>query len=88
MNSGSQSVVSDPQVTPNVHAQVKQDFIATYLAELVIWPGFQTYNFVKVPVQHQLLAVNCVSLIDATFLSWSRCQEDWWVWEGSDGIDD
>ncbi|MEW5298348.1 MAG: hypothetical protein WDW36_001483 [Sanguina aurantia] len=57
--------------------QVRQDFIATYLAELVIWPGFQTYNFVKVPVQHQLLAVNCVSLIDATFLSWSRCQEDW-----------
>uniref|UniRef100_A0A7S3VGX4 Peroxisomal membrane protein MPV17 n=1 Tax=Dunaliella tertiolecta TaxID=3047 RepID=A0A7S3VGX4_DUNTE len=57
--------------------KIDKDFISTYLAELVIWPAFQTFNFVKVPVQHQLLAVNFMTLVDASFLSWARNQENW-----------
>lgn len=39
----------------------------------------QTFNFVRVPVEHQLLAVNFMTLVDASFLSWARGQESWWV---------
>lgn len=57
--------------------KITKDFIPTYCAEMLIWPGFQTLNFTKVPVAHQLLAVNVMSLLDASFLSWARSQEDW-----------
>ena len=53
-----------------IKRKVQQDFWSTYLAELAVWPGFQTLNFWKVPVQHQLLVVNLASLIDSTFLCW------------------
>eukprot|EP00798_Chlamydomonas_sp_ICE-L_P011152 gene11152-18773_t len=55
-------------------SKIEQDFVPTYMAELFIWPGFQTFNFTKVPLQHQLLAVNCMTLVDATFLAWARSQ--------------
>eukprot|EP00983_Pelagomonas_calceolata_P040777 1137770-Pelagomonas_calceolata.AAC.20 len=45
----------------------------------------QTFNFVKVPVQHQLLAVNFMTLVDASFLSWARNQENW---EGCQPVDE
>jgi protein Mpv17 len=51
-------------------AKITQDFVPTMCAELAIWPLFQAFNFSVVPVQHQLLAVNAASLVDATFLSW------------------
>ncbi|GIL58953.1 hypothetical protein Vafri_13955 [Volvox africanus] len=54
-----------------------QDFIPTYTAELAVWPLFQAFNFTRIPVEHQLLAVNGATLIDACFLSWARSQEDW-----------
>ncbi|KAF5836930.1 hypothetical protein DUNSADRAFT_5261 [Dunaliella salina] len=57
--------------------KIDKDFLSTYMAELVIWPAFQTFNFVKIPVQHQLLAVNFMTLVDASFLSWARNQENW-----------
>ncbi|KAK9836069.1 hypothetical protein WJX74_006329 [Apatococcus lobatus] len=60
-----------------IKKKVHQDFWSTYLAELAVWPGFQTINFWKVPVQHQLLVVNLASLIDSTFLCWVGQQEDW-----------
>ena len=41
---------------------------SAYAAELVLWPAFQAFNFWKVPVRHQLLAVNTACLLDATFL--------------------
>ena len=40
------------------------------MAELAFWPAFQAFNFWKVPVRHQLLAVNFGCLLDATFLCW------------------
>eukprot|EP00195_Chlamydomonas_chlamydogama_P009999 CAMPEP_0202906670 /NCGR_PEP_ID=MMETSP1392-20130828/39933_1 /ASSEMBLY_ACC=CAM_ASM_000868 /TAXON_ID=225041 /ORGANISM="Chlamydomonas chlamydogama, Strain SAG 11-48b" /LENGTH=189 /DNA_ID=CAMNT_0049595297 /DNA_START=112 /DNA_END=681 /DNA_ORIENTATION=- len=57
--------------------KLTKDFIPTYAAELCIWPAFQTFNFIKIPVEHQLLAVNLMTLVDASFLSWARNQDDW-----------
>ncbi len=34
----------------------------------------QAFNFTRIPVEHQLLAVNGMTLIDACFLSWARSQ--------------
>ena len=54
----------------DVKEKISRDFIATYCAELVFWPTFQAINFWKVPVRHQLLAVNTACLLDSTFLCW------------------
>lgn len=54
----------------DVGNKIKRDFWSAYLAELVFWPAFQTINFWKVPVRHQLLTVNVACLLDATFLCW------------------
>jgi len=61
----------------DVEQKIRRDFLSTYVAELLIWPAVQTFNFAKVPVRHQLLFVNSASLIDATFLCWVKNQEDW-----------
>ncbi len=31
----------------------------------------------QVPLQHQLLVVNTMTIADAAFMSWARNQEDW-----------
>jgi Mpv17 / PMP22 family len=70
--------------------KIKADFVSAYTAELAFWPAFQAANFWKVPVRHQLLAVNAACLLDATFLCWVSANEDWvgkakgavgWKWE-------
>ncbi|PNH07347.1 Protein sym1 [Tetrabaena socialis] len=58
-------------------AKITQDFLPTFVAELALWPLFQAFNFTRVPLQHQLLAVNGMTLVDACFLSWARSQDDW-----------
>ncbi|KAG1653002.1 hypothetical protein FOA52_007857 [Chlamydomonas sp. UWO 241] len=57
--------------------KVEKDFLPTFAAEMMVWPAFQTFNFTRIPVKHQLLSVNLMSLLDACFLSWARNQEDW-----------
>ena len=54
----------------DVKEKCRRDFLSAYAAELVFWPAFQAVNFWKVPVRHQLLAVNMACLLDATFLCW------------------
>ncbi len=54
----------------DVKRKCKSDFWSAYAAELVFWPAFQAVNFWKVPLRHQLLAVNLACLLDATFLCW------------------
>jgi hypothetical protein len=49
---------------------MQADFPSLLLASLAIWPLFQTANFTRVPLRHQLLAVNGMTLLDASFLSW------------------
>lgn len=57
--------------------KIKADFVSAYSAELAFWPAFQAINFCKVPVRHQLLAVNAACLLDATFLCWVSANDDW-----------
>ncbi|GFR47713.1 hypothetical protein Agub_g9467 [Astrephomene gubernaculifera] len=57
--------------------KIVKDFLPTFTAELAVWPLFQAFNFTRIPVEHQLLAVNAMTLVDACFLSWARAQEDW-----------
>ncbi len=54
----------------DVKDKLRSDFLSAYIAELAFWPAFQAVNFWKVPVRHQLLAVNLACLVDATFLCW------------------
>ncbi|KAJ9516839.1 hypothetical protein QJQ45_027262 [Haematococcus lacustris] len=71
------SFVIDGSGWSTLKDKVTKDFIPTYLAELAIWPAFQTVNFIRVPVAHQLLAVNVMTILDASFLSFARSQSDW-----------
>eukprot|EP00891_Asterochloris_glomerata_P009857 jgi/Astpho2/9857/Aster-x1614 len=47
------------------------------IIECCIWPMYQTLNFARVPVQHQLLVCNLGSLLDSTFLCWARVNDGW-----------
>jgi hypothetical protein len=63
-----------------ISERFRDKFWPTLLAESVAWPAVQGVNFWKVPVQHQLLVVNVVSLADCTFLSWVKHQQDIGSW--------
>lgn len=68
---GLMGVVSG-ESTAVVSQRLRDKFWPTLLAESVGWPAVQAVNFAYVPVQHQLLVVNVVSLLDCTFLSWVK----------------
>ena len=70
-------VVAEGGGLPEIAAKVRRDFASTYAAELAFWPAFQAVNFWRVPVRHQLLAVNLACLLDATFLCWASAHDDW-----------
>ncbi|KAJ7518928.1 hypothetical protein O6H91_20G015500 [Diphasiastrum complanatum] len=59
-----------------VKDDVKRDFIPTFVTEGLMWPIIQAINFRYVPVRHQLLFVNSLSLFDSAFLSWFNKEED------------
>lgn len=52
--------------------KTKKEFFKTFAVELAVWPAVQTVNFAYVPVQYQLLVVNCVTVLDAAFMSWMQ----------------
>lgn len=54
------------------------DFLPSLAAEVCVWPFFQALSFWKIPVKHQLLAVNMFAVFDAAFLSWARNSDDWY----------
>ena len=58
---------SSPQVVVD---KLRREFWPTFLVELGFWPAFQTLNFWRVPVKHQLLTVNAACILDSTFLCW------------------
>lgn len=63
-----------------VEARMRTSFWPTLVAESVAWPVVQAVNFSRVPVQHQLLFVNVVSLADCIWLSYAKhnlAQSDW-----------
>jgi len=50
--------------------RVRALFWPTLAAESLAWGVVQTANFALVPVRHQLLVINLVTLADCAFLSW------------------
>ena len=68
-------VLLDEVVFGPVH--VAGFFATVVVVELAFWPAFQAVNFWRVPVRHQLLAVNLACLLDATFLCWASAHDDW-----------
>lgn len=57
--------------------KMEVSFWPTLAAEISFWPFAQLANFTAVPVRHQLLVVNMVTIVDAAFMSWARSQDDW-----------
>lgn len=57
--------------------KMKADFLPTLALEMSLWPVVQSFNFWRVPLQHQLLVVNSATVVDAAFMSWARNQDDW-----------
>lgn len=49
---------------------VRDKFAEAYGVELLGWSLVQTVNFRFVPVAYHLLVVNCVTVVDAAFMSW------------------
>ncbi|GIL58957.1 hypothetical protein Vafri_13958 [Volvox africanus] len=52
--------------------KMREEFMPTMLAEALLWPPYMAFVFSRVPVKHQLLAVNVATLFDVCFLSWVR----------------
>lgn len=48
---------------------MQQDFAPTFLAEAVAWPPIMALVFSRVPVSHQLLVVNLITIADVAFLA-------------------
>jgi hypothetical protein len=69
--------------------KMRVDFLPTLAAEVTLWPVIQGINFSCVPLKHQLLVVNTMTIFDACFMSWSRNQDNWLGkvkgWFGHDG---
>jgi protein Mpv17 len=59
------------------HRKMQVDFVPTLAAEMSFWPLIQAVNFSIVPLKHQLLVVNTMTIVDACFMSWARNQDDW-----------
>lgn len=53
-----------------IGATFRTTYIPTVFVETTYWPLFDLINFTIVPVHHQLLFVNAVSLLDTAFVSW------------------
>mmetsp|Transcript_5020 Transcript_5020/g.10870 ORF Transcript_5020/g.10870 Transcript_5020/m.10870 type:complete len:244 (-) Transcript_5020:910-1641(-) len=50
--------------------KLQHEFLPTYAAEAIMWPPIMALVFSRVPVTHQLLAVNITTVFDVAFLSW------------------
>lgn len=54
---------------------MREEFVPTMLAEAMVWPPYMAFVFSRVPVKHQLLAVNIATLFDVCFLSCMRTKD-------------
>lgn len=56
-------------------SKMRSEFLPTFAAESSVWPPYMALIFTRVPLQHQLLAVNMGTIFDVCFLSWVQNQE-------------
>jgi hypothetical protein len=49
---------------------LKSQFLPMVVAEATIWTPVQYLNFTLLPVQHQQMFVNVVSILEAAVMSW------------------
>lgn len=52
-----------------IDQKLKDNWLPTLQANWMVWPVFQVFNLSLIPVQHQLLCVNVVSIFWNTYLS-------------------
>lgn len=71
------TIVRENGTMAEAKERLKTNFIPTLTVEIGAWTPIQTFTFYKVPVQHQLLFVNTLCLVDAAFISWAGTQDDW-----------
>lgn len=57
--------------------KLSNDFLPILALETMYWPAVQAVNFRLIPLHHQLLFVNMVSLVDSTFFCWMKSHDDW-----------
>lgn len=53
------------------------DYLPTVVAELFVWPGWQIYTFRSVPLRHQLMTSNLLTLGEAVALPLAKSQDAW-----------
>eukprot|EP00102_Acyrthosiphon_pisum_P019810 XP_016657020.1 PREDICTED: protein Mpv17-like [Acyrthosiphon pisum] len=54
---------------PQIQNKLEEDFVKVMLNSYLIWPAVQTFNFIIVPQQYRVLAVQVVSLAWNIYLS-------------------
>ena len=50
------------------------------VAELLVWPGWQMLTFRVVPLHHQLMTSNLLTLGEAVALPLAKAHDDWFAW--------
>ena len=57
--------------------KLEKDYVPTVAVELVVWPVWQLYTFRHVPLQHQLMTSNLLTLGEAVALPLAKTYDGW-----------
>lgn len=57
--------------------KVRKDYAATVLIEVLVWPAWQIFTFRLVPLRHQLMVSNLLSLGEAVALPLAKSTDSW-----------
>jgi len=63
------------QSIDGISEKLKENWLPTLKVNWMVWPIFQIFNLTLIPVQHQLLCVNVVSIFWNTYLSMRNAQK-------------
>ncbi len=63
------SIVINGHGIQEMKEKLSQDFWPTMAVYMIVWPPIMATVFLKVPLRHQLLWVNMLTVADASFLS-------------------
>ncbi|ONH69692.1 Protein SYM1 [Cyberlindnera fabianii] len=68
--------IMEGQSFQDLKSKLEQNWWSTLKVNWMVWPAFQLFNLGFVPVQHQLLVVNGVSILWNTFLSLRNAKKE------------